>query len=242
VVPSVDLALVSEWKQVEAEMIVGRNKRVEAPPHLLKIADVDAVAYSSFEPKISSGRCSVEDDVERGVESDPQIAANLHGSSRYCYCSNLLLAHFADIGLGHMLVQELITRNQRSFGNRLLAVRKPSRPMTACPSDLSCRISTLASCSMNPLKYWNAPQLSERGATPDLSVAREVVGRLRADGHDVFLDRDAETDIRAGEQWRQRLYDELRRVDAVISVVTSASAASMWCAAGWGSRMRWAAC
>jgi hypothetical protein len=85
---------------------------------------------------------------------------------------------------------------------------------------------------MNPLKYWNAPQLSERGATPDLSVAREVVGRLRADGHDVFLDRDAETDIRAGEQWRQRLYDELRRVDAVISVVTSASAASMWCAAG----------
>jgi len=43
VVPSVDLALVGEWKQVEAEMIVGRNKRVEGPPHFTKIADVDAL-------------------------------------------------------------------------------------------------------------------------------------------------------------------------------------------------------
>ena len=49
---------------------------------------------------------------------------------------SLLLGPFADIRLGHMLVQELITRNQRSFGNRLLAVRKLSRPMTACPTDL----------------------------------------------------------------------------------------------------------
>jgi hypothetical protein len=48
-------------------------------------------------------------------------------------------------------------------------------------------------------------------ATPDLSVTREVVGLLRADGHDVFLDRDPETDIRAGEQWRQRLYDDCGR-------------------------------
>ena len=37
-IPSVDLALVGEWKQVEAEMMVGRNKRVEAPPHFIKIA------------------------------------------------------------------------------------------------------------------------------------------------------------------------------------------------------------
>ena len=71
-------------------------------------------------------------------------------------------------------------------------------------------------------------------ATEDLSIAREVVGWLRADGHDVFLDRDATTGIRAGEQWRQRLYDELRRVDAVISVVTPASAGSAWCTAELG--------
>ena len=41
-------------------------------------------------------------------------------------------------------------------------------------------------------------------ATADLPVAHEIVGWLRADGHDVFLDRDATTGIRVGEQWRRR--------------------------------------
>ena len=71
-------------------------------------------------------------------------------------------------------------------------------------------------------------------ATPDLPIAREVVGWLRADGHEAFLDRDAASGIPAGEQWRQRLYGELRRVDAVISVVTAASARSNWCSAELG--------
>ena len=71
-------------------------------------------------------------------------------------------------------------------------------------------------------------------STPDLPTAREVVTWLRADGHDVFLDRDAGTGIGAGEQWRRRLYTELSRVDAVVSVVTRASIASTWCAAELG--------
>jgi WD40 repeat protein/energy-coupling factor transporter ATP-binding protein EcfA2 len=71
-------------------------------------------------------------------------------------------------------------------------------------------------------------------ATPDLPVAEEVADWLLRDGHDVFLDRDAVSGIRAGEQWRQRLYNELRRDDAVISIVTPASIASVWCAAEVG--------
>ena len=70
--------------------------------------------------------------------------------------------------------------------------------------------------------------------TGSVGCVSEIVGWLRADGHDTFLDRDAAAGIGAGDEWRQRLYRELRRVDAVVSVVTSASAQSSWCAAELG--------
>jgi WD40 repeat protein len=71
-------------------------------------------------------------------------------------------------------------------------------------------------------------------ATPDLPVAELVAGWLERDGHEFFLDRHSESGIRAGEQWRQRLYEELRRDDAVISIVSPDSIASVWCAAEVG--------
>jgi hypothetical protein len=42
-VPGVDLALVGEWEQVKAEMMVRRNKRVEPRLNFLKIADLHAL-------------------------------------------------------------------------------------------------------------------------------------------------------------------------------------------------------
>ena len=71
-------------------------------------------------------------------------------------------------------------------------------------------------------------------ASPDLLVALEVVEWLRADGHDPFLDRDLTNGIRTGEDWRERLYRELRQADAVVSIVTTASVASSWCSAELG--------
>ncbi|MGH7535428.1 MAG: toll/interleukin-1 receptor domain-containing protein, partial [Gemmatimonadales bacterium] len=53
-------------------------------------------------------------------------------------------------------------------------------------------------------------------ATPDRAIADEVSGWLRAAGHEPFLDHDLRDGIGAGEDWEQRLYHELREVDAVI--------------------------
>ncbi|MGH3888811.1 MAG: TIR domain-containing protein, partial [Pseudonocardiaceae bacterium] len=68
-------------------------------------------------------------------------------------------------------------------------------------------------------------------ATPDRAIADEVARWLRAAGHEPFLDHDLRDGISVGEDWEQRLYDELRRVDAVIGVVTSSFLASTWCSA-----------
>ncbi|MGH3833954.1 MAG: TIR domain-containing protein, partial [Pseudonocardiaceae bacterium] len=56
----------------------------------------------------------------------------------------------------------------------------------------------------------------------------------RAAGHEAFLDDDLRNGISVGEDWKQRLYRELREVDAVIGVVTSSFVASNWCSAEVG--------
>jgi hypothetical protein len=71
-------------------------------------------------------------------------------------------------------------------------------------------------------------------ATPDRPVADEISSWLRAAGHEPFLDHDLRDGISVGEHWKQRLYRELREVDAVIGVVTSSFVASNWCAAEVG--------
>ncbi|MBV9140348.1 MAG: TIR domain-containing protein [Pseudonocardiales bacterium] len=71
-------------------------------------------------------------------------------------------------------------------------------------------------------------------ATPDRAIAEEVSGWLRAAGHETFLDHDLRNGISVGENWKQRLYRELRQVDAVIGVVTKSFVASEWCFAELG--------
>ncbi|MGH3801792.1 MAG: TIR domain-containing protein, partial [Pseudonocardiaceae bacterium] len=71
-------------------------------------------------------------------------------------------------------------------------------------------------------------------ATPDRAIADEVSNWLRAAGHEPFLDHDLRDGISVGEDWKQRLYRELREVDAVIGVVTSSFVASNWCSAELG--------
>jgi len=71
-------------------------------------------------------------------------------------------------------------------------------------------------------------------ASADRPVAEEIAEWLRAAGHEPFLDHDLRDGISVGEDWRQRLYRELRQVDAVVGVVTSSFVASSWCAAEVG--------
>ena len=68
-------------------------------------------------------------------------------------------------------------------------------------------------------------------ASQDLVLAREVHGWLVDAGHGVFLDQDLRDGVAGGEEWEKRLYDELRRVDAVVCVVTSEFLGSRWCTA-----------
>lgn len=71
-------------------------------------------------------------------------------------------------------------------------------------------------------------------ASEDRDAADEIAAWLRNAGHDVFQDHDLLTGIHMGQDWRGRLYQELRRADAVVGVVSRASIASSWCAAELG--------
>jgi hypothetical protein len=62
----------------------------------------------------------------------------------------------------------------------------------------------------------------------------EVSSWLRAVGHEPFLAHGLREGINVGEDWKQRLYRELREVDAVIGLVTSSFVASNWCSAEVG--------
>ena len=68
-------------------------------------------------------------------------------------------------------------------------------------------------------------------ASADLATAVEIQAWLQDAGHLVFLDRDPSSGIQLGEQWKRRLYKELRAADAVVCVVTEAFQNSAWCSA-----------
>jgi TIR domain len=68
-------------------------------------------------------------------------------------------------------------------------------------------------------------------AGKDLELARKVHQWLIDDGHKVFLAHNLHDGITVGEDWKQRLDNELHtRADAVVCMVTSAYLASPWCA------------
>jgi WD40 repeat protein len=75
--------------------------------------------------------------------------------------------------------------------------------------------------------------ISHTGA--DIGWAQQIHGWLSEDQHSVFLDVDQHDGVRAGEEWRPRLYERLRWADAVICVVTPAYLESAWCAAEIGA-------
>jgi hypothetical protein len=71
--------------------------------------------------------------------------------------------------------------------------------------------------------------MSHAGA--DTKTAIRVKEWLAADGHQVFIDREG---LLVGEPWRERLYGEIRRADAMVCLVTPAFNTSQWCAAEVG--------
>jgi hypothetical protein len=71
-------------------------------------------------------------------------------------------------------------------------------------------------------------------ASADLAAAVEIRTWLRDAGHQVFLDRDLAEGIHVGEEWKRRLYKELRAADAVVCVLTDAYRSSEWCSAEVG--------
>ena len=68
-------------------------------------------------------------------------------------------------------------------------------------------------------------------AGEDSAVAADVRGWLVAEGHTVFFDRDPHDGIIVGEEWERRLYEQLRRADATLCVITGAYLRSTWCVA-----------
>ncbi|MGH3771750.1 MAG: toll/interleukin-1 receptor domain-containing protein [Pseudonocardiaceae bacterium] len=68
-------------------------------------------------------------------------------------------------------------------------------------------------------------------ASEDSALSGELHRWLDEAGHELFLAQDLRDGIVPGEQWRQRLYKQLRWADAVVCVITSAYLASTWCTA-----------
>lgn len=66
-------------------------------------------------------------------------------------------------------------------------------------------------------------------AGADIALADELHQVMTEDGHEVFLDRHRKDGIRAGEDWKQRLYERLRWADVVVCPVTPAYVVSTWC-------------
>ncbi|MGH3913899.1 MAG: TIR domain-containing protein [Pseudonocardiaceae bacterium] len=68
-------------------------------------------------------------------------------------------------------------------------------------------------------------------AGEDRALAGQLHRWLVEAGHEVFLAQDLRDGIALGEEWERQLYEELKRADAVVCVVTSAFLASQWCTA-----------
>lgn len=68
-------------------------------------------------------------------------------------------------------------------------------------------------------------------ANADKALAEEVLDWLDSEGHTVFYAPDADRGTTLGDDWKQRLYRELGRIDAIVCVVTSAYLTSPWCTA-----------
>jgi hypothetical protein len=67
-------------------------------------------------------------------------------------------------------------------------------------------------------------------ASQDMPLAESVHRWLVGAEHQVFLDQNITDGIAVGDEWEQRLHQQLRWADAVVCIVTSAFAASTWCA------------
>src|ERR1022692_1584529 len=52
---------------------------------------------------------------------------------------------------------------------------------------------------------------------------------MRQAGHSIFLDSDPRDGISPGSDWRQMLFDELPRCQAVVFLNSRAGQVSMWC-------------
>jgi WD40 repeat protein/energy-coupling factor transporter ATP-binding protein EcfA2 len=74
-------------------------------------------------------------------------------------------------------------------------------------------------------------------ASEGLEPARMVRGWLVAENHHVFLAQDLPDGIAVGEQWRERLYAELRQADAMVCVISASYLKSSWCDAEIGAAL-----
>lgn len=59
-------------------------------------------------------------------------------------------------------------------------------------------------------------------ASEDRTLADEVHQWLVDAGHEVFLAQNLRDGIAVGQEWEQRLHDELQLADAVVCLLTSA--------------------
>ena len=66
-------------------------------------------------------------------------------------------------------------------------------------------------------------------SSSDRTIAETLATALRHHGHHVFRDADRGHGLVVGEEWRHRLFTELRAADAIVYLNTVAAQASSWC-------------
>src|ERR1044071_728145 len=89
---------------------------------------------------------------------------------------------------------------------------RPRRPASA-GSHLSPRASRPRGHAMRIFISY------KRDTEPDVPVARQICNTLRQEGHEVFIDRD----LTVGARWAERIEDEMRRSDFLITLLSEHS-------------------
>jgi hypothetical protein len=110
----------------------------------------------------------------------------------------------------------------KSLKQELETLSRPERSRTAVAPSGDSHAGASAATPLPAVKPLRIVALYKRKAQPDEELLCVIEERLRAIGHDVFIDRH----LKIGVEWAQAIEQRIRSADAVIALLSDAAAGS----------------